>query len=868
MTKLAITAVLLATSGVFAADYYYKGSGNVNATSSWSLTTDGTGASPANFTTAGNIFNIQIGQSATYSNLSWTISGAGSKLRLLGNSTFNHGITTTSNFTFDLNSGSNYLFSGTSIANMTIGTAAADSIFRITNSSFSSQIDGMGTFGNLEIDRGSGASGFTPGSITTLGDVVIKSAEVRVATGSTVARTWSIGRNVLVSSGAIWNLNNGSSAATSTTNITGGITNTGTISRSSTGTSTINFAGTANADVTWGTVTATANVNVNSGRTVTFLDAFTSSGTLTLTNAGTLIVGNGGATGSIDSVTNTGTIKFNRNNAYSYAGVISSTGSFEQIGSGTTTFNAAQTYAGTTTVTNGKLIAGSAGTFGAVPGSAVDNIFVNGGTLGITGADYSLGSTRRIVLGPTTGSGTGTFEVDTGVTMTLAGVVKNNGANGTGALTKTGAGTLVLSNSANSYTGATLVSAGTLSVTGNLADSTDVEVAGGTYDVAVSDTVDTVKLTSGTISGAGTLTGTSYDVLSGNISAVLAGTGDLLKESTGTVSMSGSHTYTGDTLVWGGTLNVTGTLANATDVDVDFGGTYTLGQADTVASVTLNDGSITGSTLTSGAAFAVKKGSISAPLDGSVGLNKTTSNTVTLGGSNTYTGTTTVAAGTLSLATTGSIASSPTIDVQSGATLDVTAQSAFTIAASQTLKGNGTVAGNTTIKGTLAPGASAGKLTFSASSTPIVTAGNLTLGDGALGGDGATSIFEVDGTSRGVASGYDAVDVAGALTYDGTLNVNFNSAFPSGTSFDLFNFGSQTGRFDAINITGTYLGSLAYVGGVNGTWSTTISGLVFTFTGDDGVLSLSTAAVPEPLTAAGVLLLTSRVLGRRNRASL
>jgi len=63
----------------------------------------------------------------------------------------------------------------------------------------------------------------------------------------------------------------------------------------------------------------------------------------------------------------------------------------------------------------------------------------------------SFGSARGIAI-----SGGGTIQTDSGVTTTLSGVIADGG--GAGALTKTGAGALVLS-ADNSYTGGTTISA-------------------------------------------------------------------------------------------------------------------------------------------------------------------------------------------------------------------------------------------------------------------------------------------------------------------------------------------------------------------------------------------------------------------------
>jgi autotransporter-associated beta strand protein len=80
-------------------------------------------------------------------------------------------------------------------------------------------------------------------------------------------------------------------------------------------------------------------------------------------------------------------------------------------------------------------------------------------------------------------------------------------------------------------------------------------------------------------------------------------------------------------------------------------------------------------------------------------VTKSGAGTWTLGGTNTYTGSTIVEAGTLSLGSAGSISNSPTIQIKMGATLDVSSQAGFTIgsASAQTLKGDGSITGSVTI---------------------------------------------------------------------------------------------------------------------------------------------------------------------------
>ena len=170
-------------------------------------------------------------------------------------------------------------------------------------------------------------------------------------------------------------------------------------------------------------------------------------------------------------------------------------------------------------------------------------------------------------------------------------------SSGAGALTKDGPGTVVL-DSAQGYTGPTSVNGGTLRLGhagGTLVDSAPVAVSGGTLDVANSDTVGAVTLASGTISGSGILTGSSYALTnSGTISAVLAGSSGLAKSGAGTATLTAANTYTGNTTVNQGTLSLTHaclaetstvTIATSAFLNLNFSG------SDTVAQLIIGTGS-------------------------------------------------------------------------------------------------------------------------------------------------------------------------------------------------------------------------------------------------------------------------------------
>ncbi len=130
----------------------------------------------------------------------------------------------------------------------------------------------------------------------------------------------------------------------------------------------------------------------------------------------------------------------------------------------------------------------------------------------------------------------------------------------------------------------------------------------------------------------------------------LGGSGPLNKSGAGTLTLATTNTYTGGTTVTDGTLNVTGGLADSGPINVNGGtATYTVGSNDTVGALTLTSGTINGTAALSPASVDVVSGTISASLAGSTGLTKTGTGNTTLSGANSYTGVTTVSAGTLTV---------------------------------------------------------------------------------------------------------------------------------------------------------------------------------------------------------------------------
>ena len=139
-----------------------------------------------------------------------------------------------------------------------------------------------------------------------------------------------------------------------------------------------------------------------------------------------------------------------------------------KIGNGTLTLTGTNTFLGPVTIDAGILAINSANQLGAAPATATPGeLIINGGTLRNTG-NVTISINRGIFLGPAGGAGAGTFDVNTGSTLTYQGIIANNTGGGMGTLNKVSFGTLVLSG-ASTYSGATNIKNGTMVL--NFADT-------------------------------------------------------------------------------------------------------------------------------------------------------------------------------------------------------------------------------------------------------------------------------------------------------------------------------------------------------------------------------------------------------------
>ena len=381
-----------------------------------------------------------------------------------------------------------------------------------------------------------------------------------------------------------------------------------------------------------------------------------------------------------------------------------------------------------------------------------------------------------------------------------------------------------------------------------------VDISGGTLGMStLSDTIGSLVMSSGSITGTGKLTATTYNLSGGTVSANL-GTGTMTVTN-GSVTLNGTadtgtvNVNLGGTLVLGANDRIINTAALVVD-----GGTFDIGAYnETVNSVVLKGGGALNSSssanlLVSSNTYDVQSGSVTARLGGAtvdVGLTKTTAGTVVLSASNTYVGTTTVSEGVLRIAHNNALGTTQNgTTVSSGAALEMSNGISVGAGEALSLSGDGVSSGGA-LRNVSGNNTYGGAITMAASSRINSDAGTLTI-DGAIGGAGInltvggagnTAINRAIATTTGTLTkdGSGTVTLAGTNTYTGTTTVSAGALLING------NNAAATGAVSVAG--GATLGGGGTIGG-----ATTVDGIlapgsspgVLTFTNG---LTLNSSAV-------------------------
>ncbi len=503
-------------------------------------------------------------------------------------------------------------------------------------------------------------------------------------------------------------------------------------------------------------------------------------------------------------------------------------------------------YGGGTTMSAGTLGFES----GAIGGGVIDftgNTTIRWDNTNISG---DVANTQDISSG-TGGAVTRSIKIEDGITATFdvngnavtLGTALSTGASATGGLTvisTLGGGVLTLGG-LNTYKGATTVSSGTLQA--GIAQSGATGAFGNNSAVILANTAGVTLSLNGFSEQIGSLTGggaTGGNVTDGtsNTSATLTVGGDntspaafagvisdatgggtgltsLTKIGTGTLTFTGANTYTGLTTISAGTLQL---------------GNGTTSNGSVVSNIVDNSALV----------FADPNSqSYAGAISGTGTLTKSAAGTLSLTGtSNTYSGVTTVSAGTLRLAASSAnnIPNSASINLATSTTLDATSltSSTLVLSAGQNLSGAGSVLGSVTASAgsSISPGVNT-NLTSTFGGVGTLSIGtNVTLNSGSslnldLGSATANSDqLAVTGTLTLPSSGL-LVNLADSKSF-GTVNQITNATYTIATSSGLTNFnaadftvrnspvrgGTYTFSQSGNNVNLTIAGTTGYAAGV------------------------------------------------------
>jgi len=560
------------------------------------------------------------------------------------------------------------------------------------------EISGGGTFNrafNLAGASGGGGINWDGGSGTTRGDGGFSA----IGGAASVTLMTTVGGATAAS--LVWNaagfVNNGYALTMGSTKADSAITFTNAIGLDD-GTATNNYfareirvadntGSSGDMAVLSGIISGSANADLlKTGAGVLQLTGANTYSGNTIISAGTLQVGSGSTTGTLGStgaILNNGILSINRSDAFTISAPIAGTGSVTKLAAGALTLSGNNSYSGGTTLNGGQIALGhisGLGTGALTVGTGAQSGTSNGtsaflNTVALTGAisvandiilPNDLSATNRQIhnkggsgnslqlTGTISGGGTGTVLFLTDDTADSAGIIRLSGTNTfTGSVTLNRGSVQIDSDAAlgatantltlNSYAGHSLIFTNAMTYTHNTA----VGFADATFNTG------------------------SNNVIASGVISTLSGTIGIIKTGSGNLTINNTNTYNGGTTVNGGVLIASGgaaipdvsavTLANTAGVSLQ------LNNNETVASIA--GGGTTGGTIELGNNTLSLAGTASTSfsgvingIGGSITKIAASTGTLTLSGTNTYTGGTNLNGGALSISN-GSALGTGTLNV-------------------------------------------------------------------------------------------------------------------------------------------------------------------------------------------------------------
>ncbi|EEK7590069.1 fibronectin-binding autotransporter adhesin ShdA, partial [Salmonella enterica subsp. enterica serovar Agona] len=562
--------------------------------------------------------------------------------------TINAGVDANDNTNYELSTGLSW-YAGANSARAAHGTFTvdADSTFTVTSeldettansnwggSKLTKQGDGTLILSNTGNDYGD--TEIVGGILAAKDAASLGTGDVTIAENATLALSQGTLDNNVTGEGQIVKSGSDELIVTGDNNYSGGTTiSGGTLSAkdaASLGSGDVDIAENAKLELSQGTldnnVTGGGQIVKSGSDELIVTGANDYSGGTTITG-GTLTADHADSLGSGD-IDNSGVLQVGEGELKN---TLFGSGSLVKTGTGELTLSGDNSYSGTTTITDGTLIAASVNALGSgdidnsgvlqVGEGELKNTLFGSGSLVKTGTgeltlngdnDYSGGTTIDdgvLIAASVNALGSGDID-NSGVLQVGEGELKNT-LFGSGSLVKTGTGELTLSGD-NTYSGGTTISDGTL-----IADHAD-------------------SLGTGAVANSGVL-----QVGEGELENTLSGSGSLVKTGTGELTLGGDNSYSGDTTIADGTLiaaNVnalgSGNIDNSGTLMLDANGAFEL------ANITTHSGATTalaaGSTLDAGQLTQEDGSTLSIDLGAATDDAVITADSVTLGGTLNVTG--------------------------------------------------------------------------------------------------------------------------------------------------------------------------------------------------------------------------------------
>ncbi len=515
----------------------------------------------------------------------------------------------------------------------------------------------------------------------------------------------------------------------------------------------------------------------------------------------------------------TASLDTNGNNV-TLASILSGAGAIAKItGGGALTLSGANTFQGGLTLSAGSVNINNAtalgtGTFTIGAGLTIDNttasaIIETNNNVQIWGGSFTFTGTNALTLG--TGAVTMSAAVTittTASTLTVGGAIGDGG--GALLLTKSGNGTLSLGGN-DTHSGGTKITAGVLLLASATAVGTGTftvnagtidNTSGGAMTLTNNNAINfggnfiftgtnNLNLGTGAVTLAANTTITANaDVLA--IGGAITGAKSMSKAGNGTLTLSGNNGFTNGLTLTAGQLNInsatalgTGTfsLGGGTIDNTSGGSPLLLTNVQTISAsfafggtgnLSFGTGAVT---LTGNIVITTTAGTLAegGAISGAKSISKTGAGTLTLSGTNTFSGGVTLTLGQLNIDSTTALGATAGTFTINGGTIDNTSGAAITLANNNAQ----TWGGNFTFIGTSDLNLGAGTATLGANRILTTITGNLTIGGILAGAHSLT------------ATGTGTLTLAGANTYSGgtTLSsgqLDINSTTALGTAAGVF----------------------------------------------------------------------------------